>query len=309
MNPRDVLAAKRWRLEMRSRILHGMRLFFVERGFMEVQTPVRTPAPAPELHIDAVRSEGRYLHTSPELYMKRLLAAGYEKIFQICPVFRKGERGRRHHPEFTLLEWYRLGADYNALKKDCENLLQAVCSHVGRYPQFPYGSDTLSVLPPWEDRTVRNVFRDRAGWDPAKNYDADRFTLDLVEKIEPALGFPKPEFLSDYPPQEAALARLRPEDGMWVAERFELYWAGVELANGFSELTDRREQENRFRECLDRRRKEGRDVYPWPERFLESLEHLEGAAGIALGVDRLVMLLTDASTIDEVTAFGPEHEP
>lgn len=294
---------------MRSRILHGLRLFFIQRGFMEVQTPVRTPAPAPEQHIDAVRSEGWYLHTSPELYMKRLLAAGYEKIFQICPVFRKGERGRRHHPEFTLLEWYRLGADYNALKKDCEDLLLAVCSHVGRFPLLSYGLETLSVLPPWEHRTVRQVFQDRAGWDPMKNYDADRFTEDLVEKIEPGLGFPKPVFLSDYPPQEAALARLRQHQDVWVAERFELYWAGIELANGFSELTDRWEQEERFQECLSRRRREGRDVYPWPQRFLESLADVPSAAGIALGVDRLVMLLTDASSIDEVTAFEPEHEP
>lgn len=294
---------------MRSRILHGMRLFFVDRGFMEVQTPVRTPAPAPERHIDAVRSEGWYLQTSPELYMKRLLAAGYEKIFQICPVFRKGERGRRHHPEFTLLEWYRLGSDYEALKADCLELLQAVCAHVGRFPRFPFGPHWLSVLPPWEHWTVRDIFLDRAGWDPLKNYDPDRFTEDLVEKIEPTLGFPAPAFLSDYPPEEAALAKLRPHQAVRVAERFELYWAGIELANGFSELTDRKEQEERFRECLARRQEEGRDVYPWPLRFLESLDDLESAAGIALGVDRLVMLLTDASSLDDVTAFEPEHEP
>ncbi len=309
MSRRDVLSAKRWRLEMRSRILHGMRLFFVDRGFMEVQTPVRTPAPAPERHIDAVRSEGWYLQTSPELYMKRLLAAGYEKIFQICPVFRKGERGRRHHPEFTLLEWYRLGSDYEALKADCLELLQAVCAHVGRFPRFPFGPHWLSVLPPWEHWTVRDIFLDRAGWDPLKNYDPDRFTEDLVEKIEPTLGFPAPAFLSDYPPEEAALAKLRPHQAVKVAERFELYWAGIELANGFSELTDRKEQEERFRECLARRQEEGRDVYPWPLRFLESLDDLESAAGIALGVDRLVMLLTDASSLDDVTAFEPEHEP
>jgi lysyl-tRNA synthetase class 2 len=309
MSRRDVLAAKRCRLEMRSRILHGMRLFFVERGFVEVQTPVRTPAPAPERHIDAVRSEGWYLQTSPELYMKRLLAAGYDKIFQIGPVFRKGERGRRHHPEFTLLEWYRLGADYDALKADCQDLLQAVCAHVGRFPRFSYGAHLLSVLSPWEHWTVRDIFLNRAGWDPFKNYEADRFTEDLVEKIEPALGFPSPAFLSDYPPEEAALARLRPHGDVRVAERFELYWAGIELANGFSELTDRREQEARFRKCLAQRREEGRDVYPWPQRFLESLDDLDAAAGIALGVDRLVMLLTDASSMDEVTAFEPEHEP
>lgn len=309
MNPHDALALKRGRLEMRSRILHGMRLFFVEQGFLEVQTPVRTPAPAPEFHIDAVRSEDWYLQTSPELYMKRLLAAGYEKIFQICPVFRKGERGRRHQPEFTLLEWYRRGADSHALKKDCTELLLFLCRFVDRFPRFPYGGRTLSVLPPWDDRSVRDVFRQWAGWDPVKHYDEQRFSEDLVDKIEPHLGFPQPAFLSNYPPQEAALARLRKHEDVWVAERFELYWAGLELANGFSELTSRSEQEARFRETLARRRADGRDVYPWPQRFLESLDHLDEAAGIALGVDRLVMLLTDASSIDEVTAFEPEHEP
>ncbi len=309
MTSLEALAAKRGRLEMRGRILHGIRLFFVERGFLEVQTPVRTPAPAPECHIDAVRSETWYLQTSPELYMKRLLAAGYDRIFQICPVFRKGERGKRHHPEFTLLEWYRRGESYEALMKDCEDLLDHVCRFVGRFPCFFYQGHEMSVLKPWDRWTVRTAFQNWAGWDPWTHYDADRFSEDVVDRIEPRLGFPRPAFLCDYPPQEAALARLKRHQDVWVAERFELYWAGVELANGFSELTDRQEQEKRFQETLARRADEGRDVYPWPKKFLETLDFLDKAAGIALGVDRLVMLLTDAPSLDDVTAFSPEHEP
>ncbi|MGQ9669886.1 MAG: EF-P lysine aminoacylase EpmA [Desulfosoma sp.] len=309
MTARDSLAAKRGRLAMRSRILHGIRLFFVERGFLEVQTPVRTPAPAPEDHIDAVRSEGWYLQTSPELYMKRLLAVGYEQIFQIAPVFRKGERGRRHHPEFTLLEWYRRGEGVEALMQDCEDLLQHVCRYVDRFPRFSYGEQILSVCPPWDRWTVRSAFQKWAGWDPLTAYEADRFNEYLVTHVEPHLGFPRPAFLCDYPPQEAALARLAQRGEFLVAERFELYWAGVELANGFAELTDRQEQERRFRETLTRRGRQGRDVYPWPHRFLESLDFLDSAAGIALGVDRLVMLLTHAPTLDDVTAFPPDHEP
>ncbi|ROQ92277.1 amino acid--tRNA ligase-related protein [Desulfosoma caldarium] len=309
MTSRNALAAKRSRLALRSRILHGMRHFFVERGFLEVQTPVRTPAPAPEDHIDAMHSEEWYLQTSPELYMKRLLAAGYDKIFQICPVFRKGERGRRHHPEFTLLEWYRRGEGTEALMQDCQELLQHVCRFVDRFPQFSYAGQVLSVFPPWDRWTVRTAFQKWAGWDPLTAYESSRFSEDLVTRVEPHLGFPRPAFLCDYPPQEAALARLSPRGGLQVADRFELYWAGVELANGFSELTDREEQERRFRETLARRRQDGRNVYPWPHRFLESLDFLDAAAGIALGVDRLVMLLSDAPTLDDVVAFSPDHEP
>jgi len=308
MMERMVLAAKRPYLEMRSRILHGLRLFFVSRGFLEVQTPVRTPAPAPERHIDPVESEGWFLNTSPELYMKRLLAAGYSRIFQMGPVFRKGERGSRHHPEFTLLEWYRAGDDYTALKDDCRELLRFLCRELDRYPEFTFGETPLRVDGPWPDVTVRQAFRRYAGWDPVEEEDPDRFDLDLVEKVEPRLGFPTPVFLSDYPRREAALARIKPSDPT-VAERFELYWAGIELANGFSELTDRREQEERFLETLRQRREAGLATPPLPRRFLESLDHLHQAAGIALGVDRLVMILSDAPDLDQVVAFPPEHEP
>jgi len=300
------LAAKRATLELRSRVIQSMRSFFHAEGFLEVQTPVMTPAPAPETHIDAVPAgDGRFLITSPELYMKRLLAAGYEKIFQISPVFRRGEQGRRHHPEFTLLEWYRLGVDYTVLQEDCRNLLDTVCRAAGRAGGWHYRGRWLEGTGSFQHYTVRQAFLEFAGWEPGADTDHHRFDLDLVEKVEPRLGFPRPCILADYPASQAALARLKPSDPT-VAERFELYWAGIELANGFSELTDPREQRSRFETVIEMRTRAGHSVPPLPETFLASLEHLPPCAGIALGVDRLVMLLADRDRLDSVVAFSPD---
>jgi lysyl-tRNA synthetase class 2 len=305
MSEPTLLAAKRPYLELRCRVLQAIRGFFENAGFLEMQTPVRTPAPAPELHIDAVPSAGWFLSTSPELYMKRLLAAGYGKIFQIAPAFRAGEQGRLHHPEFTLLEWYRPGADYNALQTDCQELLRAVCGAVGKAERWPFQDHWLEVNGPWQRLTVRDAFRRCAGWAPDAAPDADRFDLDLVEKVEPRLGFPCPTLLVDYPASQAALARLKADDPT-VAERFELYWAGIELANGFTELTDPTEQRERFHATQRARRQAGKTVYPDPDAFLACLADLQPCAGIALGVDRLVMLLANAHHLDEVVAFPPE---
>jgi lysyl-tRNA synthetase class 2 len=304
MTEQESLAFKRTRLELRCRVLNAVREFFLNIGFLEVQTPVRTPAPAPEVHIDAIPADGWFLAASPELYMKRLLAAGYEKIFQISPVFRRGEVGRLHHPEFTLLEWYRLGADYTALQEDCETLLRFVCQAAGREGGWFYRGRLIEMEGPWQRYTVREAFGRFAGWEPGADPDQDRFDVDMVEKVEPNLGFPLPCFLVDYPASQAALARLKSEDPS-VAERFELYWAGLELANGFSELTDPTEQRQRFEAANEARRRAGRVAYPLAETFLQSLDHLPACAGIALGVDRLIMLLSDADHIDQVVAFSP----
>ncbi len=300
-----VLAAKRPYLELSCRVAQIIRSFFLEAGFLEVHTPVRTPAPAPELHIDAVPCSDEFLSTSPELYMKRLLAAGYEKIFQLGPAFRAGEQGRLHHPEFMLLEWYRLGADYGALQADCIELLQAICHRLGKGDGFHSQGKWLETGGDWQKLTVRDAFRRFAGWEPGSDADADRFDIDLVEKIEPNLGSATPTFLVDYPAGQAALARLKTDDPT-VAERFELYWAGIELANGFSELTEPREQRKRFHETNETRRLAGRTVYPVAEAFLQCLHHLQPCAGIALGVDRLVLILADAADLDQVVAFSPE---
>jgi len=306
MTEQSILAARRPALEMRCRVISALRAFLDRQGFLEVQTPVLTAAPAPELHIDAVPAGGSgFLITSPELYMKRLMAAGYERICQFTPVFRAGERGRRHHPEFALLEWYRLGSDYTALQEDCRGLLRAACGAAGRLAGWSHGGHFLDVEAEWQHLTVREAFSRFAGWEPHDPLDEDRFDLDMVEKVEPQLGYPAPCILSDYPASQAALARLSPRDPA-VAERFELYWAGVELANGFSELTDPREQRERFEAVIRERRRRGRPVTPLPLEFLESLSHLTPCAGIALGVDRLVMLLASADHIDQVVAFPPE---
>lgn len=305
MAERVILAAKKPFLIRRGSVVQAIRTFFDLEGFLEVQTPVRTPAPAPEPHIDAIPADGWFLNTSPELYMKRLLAAGYEKIFQIAPAFRQGERGKLHHPEFTMLEWYRSNNDYRALKQDCQKLLQYICQTVLGSLNIPRDDQWLSAEGDWQDLTVREAFLAFAGWDPVAQTDPDRFDLDLVEKIEPHLGFPQPCTLTDYPLYQAALARSKPTDAT-VAERFELYWAGIELANGFSELTDPQEQRTRFLETLDERRSSGQQVYPLPESFLASLEHLPPCAGIALGIDRLVMILLNARHLDQVVAFPPE---
>ena len=306
MGEREILAAKRAHLELRAQVLQCARLFFSERGFLEVQTPLLAFELAPEPHIEPIPADERgFLSTSPELFMKRLLAAGYEKIFQISPAFRKGERGRRHHPEFTLLEWYRTGVDYGALQQDCRELITALCRGAGRDRGWFYQKRWLEVGEGWQVLTVRAAFRKFAGWDPGLESDDTLFDTDLVEKVEPHLGFPRPCILKDYPANQAALARLKPDDPS-VAERFELYWAGIELANGFSELTDAREQRRRFDAVLETRSQLGYAPYPLPEVFLDSMEHLTRCAGIAFGIDRLVMLLADADNLDQVVAFPPE---
>jgi lysyl-tRNA synthetase class 2 len=308
MSEREHLSDKRPFLEARSLILQAVRSFFLAQGFLEVQTPVVTLAPAPETHIEAVPlKDSGFLVTSPELFMKRLLSAGYGRIFQITPVFRRGERGRYHHPEFTLLEWYRLNADYHALQEDCLRLLRSIWKVAAASPALGHRAPSLRVDEPWERVTVAEAFNRFAGWKPGPDVDQDRFDTDLVERVEPNLGFPRPCILTEYPANQAALARLKPGDPS-VAERFELYWGGIELANGFSELTDPREQRSRFEHANALRLKLGLSPYPSPEAFLNCLEHLPPCAGMAMGVDRLVMLLTGADGLDQVVAFPPGWE-
>ena len=304
MNEQQRLLAKRHILQLRCEILQLIRKFFLEQGFLEVQTPLRTREPLPELHINAVGCDGWYLITSPESHMKRMVAAGYNRIYQICKVFREGESGRFHHPEFTILEWYQLGDDYSHLKKNCQMLLTKLCKALDRYPTLTYQGHTLEVRQPWCEYTVREAFLRWAGWDPTGSEDCDRFELDLVEHIEPHLGFPTPCFLKDYPKEYASLARLKPDNPL-LADRIELYWAGIELANGFVELTDPEEQRKRFILTNRERQRRGLPPYPLPEAFLQSLCHLPPCVGMALGVDRLVMILADVHHIDQVVAFPP----
>lgn len=300
--PNWALARKRHNLERRARIIQMIRAFFIEAGYLEVETPLLIPANAPEVHIDAVAAAGGYLQTSPELCMKRLLAAGYQRIFQISHGWRAGERGRYHLPEFTLLEWYRSDADYRDLMLDCEALLRHLCPS----GFLDWQGRRVVVAGSWPRIDVAAAFDAYASLPLAQALAEDRFEELLTAEVEPRLGFEQPVILCDYPASLAALARLSP-DRPEIAERFELYIAGLELANAFSELTDPRQQADRFAADEQARRALGKPPYPVPARFLAELHQLSPAAGIALGLDRLVMLLCDAQKLDEVVTFTPEE--
>ena len=300
------LARRKKALRQRASILQAIRDFFIAQGFFEVETPHRIPAPAPESHIDATPSGTWFLHTSPELCMKRMLAAGYEKIFQICRCWREGERGGQHIPEFTLLEWYHSGIDYRMLMEECATLIQTVASNVGFVEKIIFRNQAIDLTSPWERIPAREAFHEYSNTSMEEALKNGWFDEVMVRDIEPRLGIRKPTFIYDYPAQRGALARLKPEDKT-VAERFELYVGGVELANGFSELVDPEEQRRRFEKENENRRRIGKSAYAMPERFLGELKEMPPSAGIALGIDRLVMILLDAPSIDEVVAFTPEE--
>jgi lysyl-tRNA synthetase class 2 len=300
------LAARRNALYQRARIIQAIRPFFTERGYLEVETPYRIPAPAPESHIDAVPSGKWFLHTSPELCMKRMLAAGYEKIFQICRCWREGERGSQHIPEFTLLEWYRAGIDYRGLMEECEALIRTVAGAVGLGQKVFCKGQEIDLAEPWERISVEEAFDRYAQISANEALERDLFDETLVRHIEPKLGIKKPAFIYDYPVKRGSLARLKKENSA-LAERFELYMGGLEIANAFSELTDAEEQRKRFHLEENVRRDLGKSLYPVPDRFLAELEGMPPSAGIALGVDRLVMVFLNAERIDDVVAFTPEE--
>lgn len=302
----ETLTAKKTNLWLRARLIQAVRSFFTEKDYLEVETPYLIPAPAPELHIDAVRAESGFLHTSPELCMKRLVAAGYPRIFQICKCFRKAERGGRHLPEFTLLEWYRAGTDYLGLMDECEEMVAFLLKELGLPPALQVQGKTLDLQRPWNRLTVEQAFEQYASVPLGQAMETGRFDEVLAFEMESLLGFPKPLFLYQYPSALAALARLS-RDAPGCAERFELYAAGLELANAFSELTDPVEQKARFEDELAKRKSQGKTVYPLPDKFLASLSCMPESAGIAFGVDRLVMLLTNQKEIDSVVSFTPEE--
>ena len=302
MKPHASIAA----LQIRSNVLQAIRRYFLSREFVEVDTPVRLPAPALETFIDAIPSGDWYLRTSPELHMKRLLVAGMPKIFQMGPCFREGERGRHHNPEFTMLEWYRANADYETILEDAQALISDVAQEVLGSTILQWGDGEIDVDRPWVRLSVSEAFLQHAGWDPVLAFDADRFDLDLINKVEPALPRDRGVVLIDYPIEVAALAKPHPDDPR-VAQRWELYMGGLELANAFSELTDAAEQRRRFEECAAERSAAGREVYPLDQPFLAALEDgMPPSGGIAMGVDRLVMLIANAASIQDIIPFAEE---
>ena len=293
-------------LKLRVRIIQAIRQFFSDNEYLEVETPYRIPAPAPEENIDAQPSGDWYLHTSPELCMKRLLAAGYARIFQICKCFRQNERGNKHLPELTMLEWYTAGSTYLDVMDQCEELVRFVARNIGHDHDVSFQGSRISLNSPWPKASVAEAFDRFASLPMDVALRENRFDELMGLEIEPRLGHDRPIFVYDYPAQCAALARLKPDDRS-VAERFELYIGGLELCNGFSELTDPVEQKMRFEREQERRRFAGKTVYPMPEKFLHSLQDMSDAGGNALGIDRLVMLFADTLIIDDVVAFTPEE--
>jgi lysyl-tRNA synthetase class 2 len=299
------LARKSQTLQDRAKLIQIIRLFFIQHGFLEVETPLRIPSPAPEENIEAIPSGNWFLQTSPELCMKRLLAAGYPQIFQISKCFRTAERGHKHLPEFTMLEWYVAGFDYYNLMDQCQALLIAAFKDMGHHQEVVWQNKTINLTPPWEKITVADAFSRYAPITLEEALVQDKFDEILVDCIEPQLGINKPTFIYDYPAKLAALAKIKKSDPS-VAERFELYIGGLELANGFSELTDTNEQKQRFEEASRLRAMKHWARYLMPEKFLQALQTMPPCAGIALGIDRIVMILADTDKIDDIVAFTPE---
>jgi elongation factor P--(R)-beta-lysine ligase len=299
------LARKSQVLQERAKLIQSIRLFFIHYGFFEIETPLRIPSPAPEEHIEAILSGNWFLQTSPELCMKRLLAAGYQQIFQISKCFRAAERGSKHLPEFTMLEWYVAGFDYHQLMDQCEALLIAAFRDRVYNQDIFWQNKKINLVSPWERITVADAFLKYAPVTLEEALVQDKFDEIMVEYIESHLGIDRPTFIYDYPEKLAALAKIKMNDPT-IAERFELYIGGLELANGFSELTDANEQRQRFEEASEARTRKNWARYTMPEKFLQALQTMPQSAGIALGIDRLVMILADTDKIDDVVAFTPE---
>jgi lysyl-tRNA synthetase class 2 len=300
-----LLTRKTQALGMRAALIQSIRHFFIRQNFLEVETPLRIPSPAPEEHIEAIPSDNWFLQTSPELCMKRLLAAGCPRIFQISKCFRAAERGGKHLPEFTMLEWYVAQFDYSQLMDQCEAMLISTFKDMGHDQDIIWQNKKINLTSPWERISVADAFSKYAPVSLQEALHQDNFDEILVEYIEPRLGIGRPTFIHDYPVKLAALAKLK-DGNSNVAERFELYIGGLELANGFSELTDAREQRQRFEDASEERARKKWARYAMPEKFLQALQIMPESAGIALGIDRLAMILANTDKIDDVVAFTPE---
>ena len=298
-------------------MLRAAREYFVATRALEVETPALSAAAVSDVHLASVTAracnQARFLHTSPEYAMKRLLAAGCGDIWQICKVYRDDESGRWHNPEFTLIEWYRVGIEHHSLMSDVERLIGAMLPPAKQFDRAERLSYREAVqlhagVDAFVDPTAVLVARlESAGIEVPRNMGDERDAcLDLIMStlVGPALGRERLTFIYDYPASQAALAKVRGS----VASRFEAYLDGIELANGFHELADANEQRARFEQDQRERAKRGLPVNPVDERFLAALEHgLPECSGVALGFDRLVMCATDARHLDEVLTFPFER--
>lgn len=288
----NLLRSKKKNLEVRSRLLKVTRTFFYECGFIEVETPVAVPDPALEDYIDATPAGENWLRTSPELHMKRMLVAGYEKIYQIGPCFRAGEYGSRHRPEFTMLEWYESGQDYLGILEQTKALVRKISCELDLRKQY--------FTAEWELLTVKEAFQKYASKSVESAIQKGNFEEVLCFEVEPQLGKEQPTVLIDYPSSMAALSKKKISDPS-VAERWELYVDGLELANAYSELTDAEEQLNRFKQTAELRKQAGRDVYEIDKDFIEALrEGMPESGGIAVGIDRMCMAMLQTKEISDV---------
>ncbi|MCC6557227.1 MAG: EF-P lysine aminoacylase GenX [Polyangiaceae bacterium] len=302
-------------LARRAAAMATIRALFAERGFLEVETPALVPSPGLDLHLDAVAVDGagaRFLITSPEYQMKRLLSGGVPRCFQLARCFRRGEIGSRHNPEFTMLEWYRAFAGVEEVMADTEAVVRGVAAALGAGGTVRVGGAAIALDGGFERLTVGDAFARYAGVPAGEaislaSRDEERFFRILVDEVEPGLAREaRPVFLVDYPAPFASLARLKPGDPS-VCERFELYVGGLELCNGFGELTDPVEQRARLERDQAERARLGKPVYPIDERFLSALEEgMPPSAGNALGVDRLIALCLGAGAIADALAFPAE---
>lgn len=288
-------------LPVRAKIASLLRAAFDAARFVEVETPVGIIAPAAEEYIEAPKADGFFLRTSPELQMKRLLAAGMERIYQLGPCFRSGENGRRHRQEFTMLEFYQTGADYLQLLEFTQSFLLSVCRGLHGDSSFRFNGETIS-LEKLEIIPVREAFRRFAGKSADQCAEEEGlFELVLVDQVEPKLPKDRPCVLIDYPVRFGAFARPKPTDPSLV-ERWEIYLGGIELANTYGELIDPKIQRERFERFSQTRREQHLAEYPEPTAFLEAIDHgFPPCAGSALGFDRLVMLLTDHPDIVDIS--------
>lgn len=325
-------------LHKRGHLLSNIRAFFASLHFLEIEAPLMVPSPGLELHLQAYKIEDspHYLITSPEYQLKRLLSAGFDRIYSLGKVFRRGESGLHHNPEFTMLEWYRAQEGWGAIAKDVEQLCFALAQAVNGTAVFSYQGKSIDLSTPWEWLSVQQACERYAGlsirgdepveqlvawarergWSiptDASHWDDVFFSI-FMEHVEPHLGTPlhpreafRPVILYDWPKPLCALARVHP-DKPWVVERFEAYVAGLELCNGFGELCDPVEQRARFENDLIQRKHRGLPLYPIDDRFLAALEHgMPPSAGVALGIDRLMMLLLDARDISDVLPFSVQE--
>ncbi len=303
-------------IKKRDLLYRIIRAFFHEEGFLEVQSPLLVEELAPEENInyfsvvDENKKEVGRLITSPELYLKRIISKikDIKGIFQISSVFRADEISDLHLKEFCLLEWYSIGENYNDLMDECERLIISCARAFNLFdaegkPYLYYKGEKIDLTPPFIRLKIKDAFIKYAGWEPNGEPNSFKFDLDLVSKVEPNLPKNRPVFLYDWPSSMASLSKIKKDDPNY-SERVELYIAGIELSNGFSELRDPLEQEKRFKKEIEKIKQKGRCPPSLPKKFLADLKDMPQCAGMALGIDRLLMLLMDKNSIHQVSLTG-----